>query len=113
MSPSAPAARVEPVSAAPPGHQQLPREVGGGFVAVLAFCGIAVSVMQTLVVPLVTELPQLLHTSSSNASWVITATLLGLLFIPLFFVVIRTLLARRRQRRAAKPGEPTGGVAHA
>ncbi|OMI40291.1 putative membrane transport protein [Streptomyces sparsogenes DSM 40356] len=45
--------------------------------AVLAFCGIAVSVMQTLVVPLVGELPQLLHTSSSNASWVITATLLA------------------------------------
>ncbi|MGY0058453.1 MFS transporter [Streptomyces sp. LZ34] len=80
MSPSAPAARVEPVSPAPPDQkpsQQLPREVGGGFVAVLAFCGIAVSVMQTLVVPLVTELPQLLHTSSSNASWVITATLLA------------------------------------
>ncbi|MEU5032043.1 MFS transporter [Streptomyces milbemycinicus] len=77
MSPSAPAARVEPLSSAPPGQKQLPREVGGGFVAVLAFCGIAVSVMQTLVVPLVTELPQLLHTSSSNASWVITATLLA------------------------------------
>ncbi|MDX3225544.1 MFS transporter [Streptomyces sp. ME19-01-6] len=70
------------MSAAPPGQklprdQNPPREVGGGFVAVLAFCGIAVSVMQTLVVPLVTELPQLLHTSSSNASWVITATLLA------------------------------------
>ncbi|MFD8383171.1 MFS transporter [Streptomyces sp. NPDC059679] len=65
------------MSSAPPGQKQLPREVGGGFVAVLAFCGIAVSVMQTLVVPLVTELPQLLHTSSSNASWVITATLLA------------------------------------
>ncbi|MFI0729745.1 MFS transporter [Streptomyces sp. NPDC021225] len=76
MSPSAPPARVEPLTAAPP-DRTLPREVGGGFVAVLAFCGIAVSVMQTLVVPLVTELPQLLHTSSSNASWVITATLLA------------------------------------
>ncbi|MGO4751992.1 MFS transporter, partial [Streptomyces sp. 2MCAF27] len=65
------------MSSAPPGQKQLPREVGAGFVAVLAFCGIAVSVMQTLVVPLVTELPQLLHTSSSNASWVITATLLA------------------------------------
>ncbi|MFK4183638.1 MFS transporter [Streptomyces sparsogenes] len=76
MSPSAPAARVEPLSAAPPDRTP-PREVGGGFVAVLAFCGIAVSVMQTLVVPLVGELPQLLHTSGSNASWVITATLLA------------------------------------
>ncbi|MCQ8831665.1 MFS transporter [Streptomyces malaysiensis] len=64
------------MSVAPSGTP-LPREVGGGFVAVLAFCGIAVSVMQTLVVPLVTELPQLLHTTSSNASWVVTATLLA------------------------------------
>jgi MFS family permease len=33
--------------------------------------------MQTLVVPLVSELPELLHTSPVNASWAITATLLG------------------------------------
>lgn len=77
MSQSAPARVDEPLSAAPPSGSPLPRKVGGGFVAVLAFCGIAVSVMQTLVVPLVTELPQLLHTTSSNASWVITATLLA------------------------------------
>ncbi|EFL23263.1 membrane transporter [Streptomyces himastatinicus ATCC 53653] len=66
------------MSAAPATGSSLPRrEVGGGFVAVLAFCGIAVSVMQTLVVPLVSELPQLLHTTSSNASWVVTSTLLA------------------------------------
>nr|WP_245245277.1 MFS transporter [Streptomyces palmae] len=45
--------------------------------AILAFCGIAVSVMQTLVIPLLTDLPQLLHTSTSNASWVVTSTLLA------------------------------------
>ncbi|MFJ9850343.1 MFS transporter [Streptomyces sp. NPDC101150] len=33
--------------------------------------------MQTLVVPLVVELPRLLDTTTSNASWVITATLLA------------------------------------
>ena len=38
----------------------------------------------------------------------ITATLLGLLFIPLFFVVIRTLLLKLRERR-----KPAGDVAHA
>ncbi|WP_413103258.1 MFS transporter [Streptomyces sp. Inha503] len=76
MPQSAPPRVAEHLSAAPSGTP-LPREVGGGFVAVLAFCGIAVSVMQTLVVPLVTELPQLLHTTSSNASWVVTATLLA------------------------------------
>ncbi|MEV0265145.1 MFS transporter [Streptomyces sp. NPDC050617] len=57
-------------------HNEQP-EVGGGFVTVLAFCGIVVSVMQTLVVPLVADLPKLLHTTTSNASWVITATLLA------------------------------------
>ncbi|MFF4695051.1 MFS transporter [Streptomyces chattanoogensis] len=50
---------------------------GGPVVAVLAFAGIVVAVMQTLVVPLVVELPRLLHTTTSNASWVITATLLA------------------------------------
>jgi MFS family permease len=77
MAQSAPTRVEEPTSAAPVGASLPQREVGGGFVAVLAFCGIAVSVMQTLVVPLVSELPQLLHTTSSNASWVVTATLLA------------------------------------
>jgi MFS family permease len=55
----------------------------GLIVAVLAFCGIVVSLMQTLVVPLLTDLPNLLHTSASNAGWVITATLLsGAVFTP-------------------------------
>ncbi|MBI0383590.1 MFS transporter, partial [Streptomyces albiflaviniger] len=44
---------------------------------VLAFGGIVVSLMQTLVVPLVPDLPELLHTSASDASWAITATLLA------------------------------------
>ncbi|NGN65264.1 MFS transporter [Streptomyces sp. A7024] len=60
---------------APPSTER--RQAGGGFVAILAFCGITVSVMQTLVVPLVTDLPKLLSTTASNASWVITATLLA------------------------------------
>ncbi|MFJ4920690.1 MFS transporter [Streptomyces sp. NPDC088725] len=46
-------------------------------VGVLAAAGIMVSLMQTLVVPLIPDLPRLLHTSASNASWAITATLLG------------------------------------
>ncbi|UGQ13666.1 MFS transporter [Yinghuangia sp. ASG 101] len=49
----------------------------GVIVGVLAFCGIVVSLMQTLVVPLLTELPDLLDTSASNASWVVTSTLLA------------------------------------
>jgi MFS family permease len=43
---------------------------------VLCAAGIAVSLMQTLVIPLIPELPMLLNASPSNASWAITATLL-------------------------------------
>lgn len=49
----------------------------GGIVGVLALAGIVAALMQTLVVPLIGDLPALLHTSASNASWVITATLLA------------------------------------
>lgn len=45
-------------------------------VAVLAAAGISVSLMQTLIIPLIPELPNLLRTSPANASWTITATLL-------------------------------------
>ncbi|MFC7328254.1 MFS transporter [Marinactinospora rubrisoli] len=46
-------------------------------VAVLAFSGIVVSLMQTLVIPLVPLLPGLLDASASNTTWVVTATLLA------------------------------------
>ncbi|WP_369221072.1 MFS transporter [Streptomyces sp. R39] len=46
-------------------------------VAVLAFGGIVVSLMQTLVIPIVPELPKLLNASASNAAWAVTATLLA------------------------------------
>src|SRR3954447_270681 len=49
----------------------------GVLVAVLAAAGIGVSLMQTLIIPLIPELPKLLNTSPSNASWAITATLLA------------------------------------
>ena len=48
-----------------------------GLVGVLAFTGIVAALMQTLVVPLIGDLPRLLDTTASNASWVITATLLA------------------------------------
>jgi MFS family permease len=44
-------------------------------ITVLSFCGIVVSLMQTLIVPLVPVLPQLLHASAADASWAITSTL--------------------------------------
>ena len=43
---------------------------------VLALCGTAVSLMQTLVVPLLPDFPRLLGTTADNASWLVTVTLL-------------------------------------
>jgi MFS family permease len=48
----------------------------GVLIAVLAAAGISVSLMQTLMIPLIPELPMLLHTTPDNASWAITVTLL-------------------------------------
>lgn len=59
-------------------------EAGGGapprsntVVAVLAFAGIVVSLMQTLVIPIVPELPRLLDAPASDTAWAVTATLLA------------------------------------
>lgn len=48
----------------------------GVLVAALSAAGISVSLMQTLIIPLIPVLPTLLQTSADNASWAITATLL-------------------------------------
>ncbi|MGH1551662.1 hypothetical protein ACRAWF_04200 [Streptomyces sp. L7] len=49
----------------------------GAVVWVLALGGITVSLMQTLIIPIVPELPKLLNSSPSDATWAITATLLA------------------------------------
>ncbi|MFF5717606.1 MFS transporter [Streptomyces buecherae] len=55
-----------------------PRTVGPGVVTgVIALSGVVVSLMQTLVVPIIPQLPRLLDAEPSDASWVITATLLA------------------------------------
>ncbi|MFJ5264274.1 MFS transporter [Streptomyces sp. NPDC088387] len=46
-------------------------------VAVLAFSGIVVALMQTLVIPIVPELPRLLDAPASDTAWAVTATLLA------------------------------------
>jgi MFS family permease len=46
-------------------------------VAVLAFAGIVVSLMQTMVIPIVPELPKLLNAPASDTAWAVTATLLA------------------------------------
>ncbi|AYG84466.1 Multidrug resistance protein Stp [Streptomyces hundungensis] len=53
------------------------------FVAVLAFCGVVVAVMQTLVVPLLPHVPALTGSTPAAASWLVTVTLLtGAVFTP-------------------------------
>jgi MFS family permease len=60
---------ADPSARVPTGHPAV-------LIAVLCGAGISVSLMQTLIVPLIPELPNLLSTSASNASWAVTATLL-------------------------------------
>ncbi|GAA1350247.1 MFS transporter [Streptomyces beijiangensis] len=45
-------------------------------VGVLAFCGVVVAVMQTLVVPLLPHIPALTGSTPAAASWLVTVTLL-------------------------------------
>lgn len=56
-------------------HPPIARSTGG-VLATLALAGITAAVMQTLVTPLLADLPDILDTSASNATWVVTATLL-------------------------------------
>ncbi len=52
--------------------------------ATLASCGVLVAVMQTIVVPLLPQLPALTHSHPSDVSWLVTVTLLtGAVFTPL------------------------------
>ncbi|MER7133317.1 MFS transporter [Streptosporangium saharense] len=46
-------------------------------VAVLAFCGVVVAVMQTLVIPLLPHVPALTGSTPTAASWLVTVTLLS------------------------------------
>ena len=61
----------------PPGPDGGRKDPVRGVVPVLAFAGIAVAVMQTLLVPVIDRLPVLLSTAASDATWVVTATLLS------------------------------------
>ncbi|MGW1345906.1 MFS transporter [Kribbella sp. NPDC002412] len=52
--------------------------------AALAFCGVLVSISQTIVVPLLPELPRITHSEPADVSWLVTVTLLtGAVFTPL------------------------------
>ncbi len=52
--------------------------------AALASCGVLVSISQTIVVPLLPELPRITHSQPADVSWLLTVTLLtGAVFTPL------------------------------
>jgi MFS family permease len=53
------------------------RSSTAAIVGVLSIAGVAVAIMQTLLVPIIPELPGLLGVSSEDASWLITATLIA------------------------------------
>ncbi len=67
--PNAPAQPVDTAVSSPPRSNTV--------VVVLAFSGIVVSLMQTLVIPLVPVLPALLGASAADSAWAITTTLLA------------------------------------
>lgn len=58
-------------------HAQTSAAGAMGTVITLCFAGLIASLMQTLIIPVQPELPALLGTSISSASWIITATLLA------------------------------------
>lgn len=66
---------IEPHGAPAIDRPPVPR--AGLIIAVLAFGSLCGALMQSLVIPIQSELPELLGTSPANASWVVTATLLG------------------------------------
>lgn len=54
-------------------------------IATLAFAGITAATTQTLVTPLLPDLPKIFDTTAANAAWVITATLVvGAVCVPVF-----------------------------
>ncbi|WP_017625852.1 MFS transporter [Nocardiopsis chromatogenes] len=69
------AAQADGATHAPDQAPAAPRPTA--VIAVLAFAGITVSLMQTLIVPIVPRLPEYLHTTPAQAAWAVTATLLA------------------------------------
>lgn len=60
-----------------PGHVQLSSSRALWVIVTLGFGSLASALMQSLVIPIQGELPELLNATPSTTSWVVTATLLG------------------------------------
>lgn len=66
------------MSTTPPESLSVERAAHPAFaVVVLCLGGLCAALTQTLVIPIQSALPQMLHTSADNASWVVTVTLLA------------------------------------
>jgi MFS family permease len=79
-------------------------------VAVLATVGTSMSLMQTLIIPLIPKLPALVHTSSSNAFWAITATLVAGAVANPVFGRLGDLFGKRRMMLVAVSTQLVGSV---
>lgn len=66
-----------PHAPAQPPETEVSRPRTNTVVVVLAFTGIVVSLMQTVVIPLVPRFPALLDAPASGTAWIVTATLLA------------------------------------
>lgn len=67
---------LAPRRPAPPDQPAAKGLSTGLIIVVLALCGTLVSLQQTLVLPLLPDFPEILNTSTENASWLVTITLL-------------------------------------
>ena len=65
------------ITSTTPATEPRTRQRSGVVVAVLALAGIVAAGMQTLIVPLIGQLPQILQASAAETAWAVTATLLA------------------------------------
>jgi MFS family permease len=65
-------------------------------VAVLAVAGVVVALMQTVVIPIIGDLPQLLSTTAEDAAWVVTVTLLAAAVATPMFGRLGDMFGKRR-----------------
>jgi EmrB/QacA subfamily drug resistance transporter len=87
------------------------RSVHGGLVIfVLALSGTIVALVQTLVVPLLPELPGLLGTSASNVSWLVTVTLLASAVTTPIVSKLADMFGKRRMMLCCLAALVTGSV---
>jgi MFS family permease len=62
----------------------------------LSLCGVVMSLQQTLILPLLPELPALLDTTADNASWLVTATLLSGAIVTVTLSRLADMYGKRR-----------------